>query len=75
MRWNTHGKPENVIFNEVELAEYLGMSRSFLRVNRTGKKVCAEDRIPFIRMGSRAIRYRKKDVDAYMAARVIYPED
>lgn len=48
-----------------EAADYLGLSKAFLERDRW-----AGARIPFIRVGSRAVRYRLQDLDDYIEARV-----
>lgn len=53
------------LLNTREAAEYLGMSMAFLERDRwTGPKV------PFVRVGSRAVRYRKTDLDCYIESRL-----
>jgi predicted DNA-binding transcriptional regulator AlpA len=52
---------------EREAAEYIGMSRSFLRQARMNGD--REGRAPgprFIRVGTRAIRYLREDLDAWI---------
>ena len=54
-------------FTEEQAAEYLGVSRSFLRQDRMNG--VREHRTPgpkYIRMGKRAIRYLKEDLDAWL---------
>ena len=48
-----------------EAAEYLDVSTAFLERDRW-----AGARIPFIKVGSRAVRYRLTDLDAYLDAQV-----
>lgn len=48
-----------------EAAHLLGVSLAFLERDRW-----AGARIPFIRIGSRAVRYRRGDLDAYIGARL-----
>lgn len=49
-----------------EAARYLGMSEAFLERDRwTG-----DSKIPFTRVGSRAVRYGRSDLDAYLASRI-----
>ena len=54
-------------YKEEEAADYIGMSRSFLRQARmTGQ---LDGRIPppqFLKVGSRAIRYLKEDLDQWL---------
>jgi predicted DNA-binding transcriptional regulator AlpA len=62
---NSHNEKRS--FTEEEASFYIGMSRSFLRQSRmTGD---LEGRIPapvFIKVGSRAIRYLREDLDAWL---------
>lgn len=44
-----------------DAAEYLKVSKAFLERDRW-----AGARIPFIKVGSRAVRYRRADLDAYL---------
>ena len=46
-----------------EAAKYLGVSKAFLDRDRW-----AGARIPFIRVGSRAVRYRREDLDEFITA-------
>lgn len=46
-----------------EAARFLGVSKAFLDRDRW-----AGARIPFIRVGSRAVRYRLEDLDSYIVA-------
>ncbi|EEF79834.1 helix-turn-helix transcriptional regulator [Methylophaga thiooxydans] len=48
-----------------QAAEYLGVSKAFLERDRW-----AGARIPFIKIGSRAVRYRKNDLDDYINQQV-----
>lgn len=48
-----------------EAARYLGVSKAFLERDRW-----AGARIPFIKVGSRAVRYRQADLDGYLDTRV-----
>jgi len=49
------------LLTTTEAATYLSMSKAFLERDRW-----AGARIPFIKIGSRAVRYRKIDLDAYI---------
>jgi excisionase family DNA binding protein len=50
-----------------EAAQYIGMSEAFLERDRS----CAGDgKIPFVRVGTRAVRYRRTDLDNYLASQV-----
>lgn len=44
-----------------ESAAYLGVSMAFLERDRW-----AGARIPFVKIGSRAVRYRQQDLDTYI---------
>jgi len=48
-----------------EAAILLGVSMAFLERDRW-----AGARIPFIKIGSRAVRYRASDIDSYISAQV-----
>ena len=50
-----------------EASKILGVSTAFLERDRW-----AGARIPFIKVGSRAIRYRQSDLDDYINNRVAY---
>lgn len=50
------------LLNTYEAARLLGVSKAFLERDRW-----AGARIPFIKVGSRAVRYRMSDLDAYIA--------
>ncbi len=52
--------PEQVFLTEAEAAQYLGVSRSFLRKAR-----CYGGGPRYCRLGKRAIRYRKQDLEAW----------
>lgn len=53
---------------EPQVAEYLKLSISFLRQDRmeSGRR-----EIPFVKIGRRAVRYRKRDLDAFMESKLI----
>lgn len=53
------------LYTTAEAAAYLCVSKAFLERDRW-----AGARIPFIRVGSRAVRYRRTDLDSYIEARV-----
>jgi len=60
-------KEEKRAFKESEASIYLGMSRSFLRQARMDGD--RERRTPgpkYIRVGNRAIRYLKEDLDSWL---------
>jgi len=48
-----------------EAAAYIGMSKAFLERDRW-----AGARIPFVRVGSRAVRYGPEDLDRFIAGQV-----
>jgi len=50
-----------------EAAQFLDVSKAFLERDRW-----AGARIPFIRVGSRAVRYRMADLEAYINQQVHY---
>ena len=52
---------EHELLTTAEAARYLGMSKAFLERDRW-----AGARIPFIRVGSRSVRYRRADLEAYL---------
>ena len=53
------------LLTTAEAATYLTMSKAFLERDRW-----AGAKIPFIKIGSRAVRYRKSDLDAYIDKQV-----
>ena len=53
------------LLNTASAANFLGVSKAFLERDRW-----AGARIPFIRVGARAVRYRQADLDAYIEAQV-----
>ena len=63
---NVHN-PQKRSYTEEEASIYTGMSRSFLRQSRMNGTL--EERVPgpiYIKVGSRAIRYLKEDLDAWL---------
>jgi len=50
------------LLTTTEAAAYLGVSKAFLERDRW-----AGARIPFIQVGRRAVRYRREDLEAYIA--------
>lgn len=48
-----------------EAARFLGVSKAFLERDRW-----AGARIPFVRLGTRAVRYRPEDLDGYLSNQV-----
>lgn len=55
----------NVILNTTQAAAYIGMSKAFLERDRW-----AGARIPFIKVGSHAVRYRQSDLDTFIESQV-----
>lgn len=53
------------LLNTGEAAAYLHVSKAFLERDRW-----AGARIPFVRVGSRTVRYRLVDLDAYIEKRI-----
>lgn len=52
---------ENTLLTTKQAAQLLGVSMAFLERDRW-----AGARIPFIKVGSRAVRYRQCDLDGYI---------
>lgn len=50
-----------------EAAKYLSLSKAFLERDRW-----AGAKIPFLKVGNRAVRYRLADLEAFLASRVRY---
>ncbi|SHK68515.1 transcriptional regulator, AlpA family [Marinobacter antarcticus] len=53
------------LLNTKEAAQYLGISKAFLERDRW-----AGARVPFIKVGSRAVRYRLSDLNDYIEKQV-----
>lgn len=53
------------LLSTTQAAEFLGVSKAFLERDRW-----AGARIPFIKIGSRAVRYRQTDLDEYIEQQV-----
>lgn len=53
------------LYNTKEAARYLGVSAAFLERDRW-----AGARIPFVRVGTRTIRYRQEDLDSFISAQL-----
>ena len=49
------------LLTTLEASQYLSVSKAFLERDRW-----AGARIPFIKVGSRAVRYRQSDLDSYI---------
>ncbi|MEW8525573.1 MAG: helix-turn-helix domain-containing protein [Candidatus Thiodiazotropha endolucinida] len=56
---------KSTLLTTEEAADYLGVSKAFLERDRW-----AGARIPFIKVGSRAVRYRLQDLDDYIESRI-----
>ncbi|WP_019677706.1 helix-turn-helix transcriptional regulator [Arsukibacterium perlucidum] len=60
---NTQSKK---VLSEIETAEYIGMSRSFLRQSRMeGNRASGTPAPPFVKIG-RSVRYIKDDLDNWL---------
>lgn len=60
---NAQGKK---VLSEIETAEYIGMSRSFLRQSRMeGNRANRTPAPPFVKIG-RSVRYIKDDLDNWL---------
>jgi len=55
------------LMTTADAADYLGVSKAFLERDRW-----AGARIPFIRVGRRAVRYRLSDLTAYLDCQTRY---
>jgi excisionase family DNA binding protein len=55
----------NRLLNTAEAARFLGVSKAFLERDRW-----AGARIPFVRVGERAVRYQLSELEAYIAGQV-----
>ncbi|MEW8454445.1 MAG: helix-turn-helix domain-containing protein [Candidatus Thiodiazotropha sp.] len=53
------------LLTTAQAAEYLGVSKAFLERDRW-----AGARIPFVKIGSRAVRYRISDIEGYLKSRL-----
>ncbi|ARM84214.1 MULTISPECIES: helix-turn-helix transcriptional regulator [Marinobacter] len=53
------------LFTTKEAAELLGVSKAFLERDRW-----AGARVPFIKVGSRAVRYRLSDLESYIERQI-----
>jgi excisionase family DNA binding protein len=53
------------LLNTAEAAQFLGVSKAFLERDRW-----AGARIPFVRVGDRAVRYQLSELEAYIAGQV-----
>ena len=55
----------NRLLTTTEAAQFLGVSKAFLERDRW-----AGARIPFVRVGERAVRYQLSELEAYIAGQV-----
>ncbi|MCB5207432.1 helix-turn-helix transcriptional regulator [Methylovorus mays] len=53
------------LLNTQQAAQFLGLSKAFLERDRW-----AGAKVPFIKIGARAVRYRLEDLQAYIESRV-----
>ena len=56
---------QTTLLNTREAARYLGLSKAFLERDRW-----AGAKVPFIKISTRAVRYRVEDLDQYIQSRV-----
>ncbi|MEW8295453.1 MAG: helix-turn-helix domain-containing protein [Candidatus Thiodiazotropha sp.] len=56
---------QKTLLNTAEAAQFLGVSKAFLERDRW-----AGARIPFVKIGARAVRYRADDLNTYINAQV-----
>ena len=56
---------ENKLLTTKEAAQFLGMSEAFLERDRW-----AAARIPFVRIGARAVRYELSTLEAFVRSRI-----
>ncbi len=56
---------QSPLYNTKQAANYLGVSAAFLERDRW-----AGARIPFIKLGTRSVRYRLADLEAFIAGQV-----
>lgn len=56
---------DHALLTTKEAARYLGVSKAFLERDRW-----AGARIPFLKVGARAVRYRTTDLETYLESRV-----
>jgi predicted DNA-binding transcriptional regulator AlpA len=61
---NINLQPINLL-NTEQAARFLGVSCSFLERDRW-----AGAKVPFVRLGSRSIRYRQEDLNIFVASRM-----
>ncbi|MCG8052449.1 MAG: helix-turn-helix domain-containing protein [Candidatus Thiodiazotropha endolucinida] len=56
---------QKTLLNTAEAAQVLGVSKAFLERDRW-----AGARIPFVKIGTRAVRYRADDLDGYINSQI-----
>lgn len=56
---------QTTLLNTTQAARYLGLSKAFLERDRW-----AGAKVPFIKISTRAVRYRVQDLDAYIQSRI-----
>jgi excisionase family DNA binding protein len=56
---------QTTLLTTTQAARYLGLSKAFLERDRW-----AGAKVPFIKIGERAVRYRIQDLDAYIQSRI-----
>jgi len=56
---------QTVLLNTKQAAQSLGVSAAFLERDRW-----AGAKVPYIQLGTRSIRYRREDLDSYIASRL-----
>lgn len=56
---------KTILLNTKQAAEYLGVSAAFLERDRW-----AGARIPFVKLGTRSVRYRQDDLELYIEQQV-----
>lgn len=52
------------LLNTIQAAKFLGLSKAFLERDRW-----AGAKVPFIKIGDRAVRYRMQDLETYIESR------
>lgn len=57
------------LLTESEAASLLGVKPRFLQLDRSGPR-----RLPFVRLTNRLIRYRRSDLEAYVAGNTVPPK-
>jgi predicted DNA-binding transcriptional regulator AlpA len=70
---NTAALNSEALLNEKEAAEYLGISPQWLRCSRMAEPSWAGPR--FVKISSHVVRYRRRHLDEFLAARTLDPAD